>query len=95
MAENATSVYAGGTPPADTTKPGYMPAPYQCSICSAWYDLRDAKNRATNFCNACQDEAIARIKEPTEAELAAQAEKRKAHFGELRTMKSRADLLNG
>ena len=80
-------IYAGGVPPGDTTKEGYQPAPYQCSICTAWYDLRDAKNRATNFCNACQAEATMRIKEPTEVELAVQAEKRRAHFGALRAVK--------
>lgn len=72
---------------------GQPPAPYRCEICHGWYDLRAARNRATNFCIPCQDEAVERIKNPTEADTADQAERRKAHFGELRTAKSRADLL--
>lgn len=97
MADTAQPIYAGGVMPADQTtreQTGYIPAPYQCEICKGWYDLKAAKNRATNFCNPCQDEAIEQIKNPTEADKAAQAEKRKAHFGELRTNKSRADLLS-
>lgn len=96
MTEAATAkpIYGGGVAPADMTKDGYQPAPYHCEICGAWYDLRAARNRATNFCTPCQDEAIEQIKNPTEADKALQAEKRKAHFGELRTDKSRADLLS-
>ncbi len=88
-------IYSQAATPADDVtrgSPTYIPMPYKCD-CGAWYDLRAVKNRATNICNDCQAEAYELIKQPNVEYLARCAAKRKEMFGELRTSKSRADLL--